>query len=254
MKMAATSISGLRGYSSIPVKVIFLDNSNDSPDDFFRFCDKLDVELIQKEWFESEFEPNYFPINKAHMRDITDDEVLFIDTDTFIFSNVEEIFEKYSEFDMVACENKWVDAGWNDSYLKIKPMNSGVMYWKGDWMRAAANAMPEICITLKNKEYPLSDYLYQIDEGCWNREEFAYSIFVGENGLNHSYFDREDVHNLLWESEIEDARKSTVLHSYAAQWRKVYNAVYGPPKKRISKKLLMHKRRTQHLSKRHFQS
>lgn len=246
MKMAMVSISGLRKFSNLPVKVFFLKTESESEDDFIRFCNNHNVNVVRKEWFDYRSEElSYFLINKAHLKDVEDDEVLFIDTDTFIFGKVDEIFDRYGEYDVVACENKWVDQGWKDSYLRMKPMNSGVMYWKGDWLRTASEIMPTICEGLKNKQYPLSEYLYSIDEQCWHREEFSYSIFIDrQRDIRYNYFDRQHVHNLLWESEIEAAQQSIILHSYTSQWKRVYNYVYGPTRKKISKKLLTRKHKT----------
>lgn len=238
MKMISVSISGLRKYSNLPIKVIFIENRKDDPSQFLSFCDQFNVEIIRKEWFNCDDELNYFPINKAHLADIQGDRILFIDADTFVFGDVECIFDQYNGFDVVACENKWGKELWKPHYLKkVRPINSGVMLWDGDWLRLSAALMPDICVGLKNKQYPLSEYLYNVDHKCWNREEFAYSVFLDQQEtLQVGYFDRQHVHNLLWEQEIKDAKKSIIFHSYTSQWRKVYEEVYGSPRKLVSKK------------------
>lgn len=243
--MTSLSIAGLRKHSNVPVKVIFLDTDNDCSDEFQSFCDRYDVEIIRKKWIECDVgERNLFQINKAHLVDVEEDEMLFIDSDTFIFGDVESIFDKYGSFDMVACKNLWVKEGWEPRYLKkIHPINSGVMYWKRKWAKLASEALPILCKEIRERKHPISEYLYFLDERCFHREEFAYNLFIDQQDIQHSYFEKEDVHNLLWESEIEDSRNSIILHSYTSQWKKVYNALYGPSRKSISKKLITHRRK-----------
>jgi hypothetical protein len=121
---------------------------------------------------------------------------------------------------------------WNSEYLdkKLDPLNSGVMLWDGDWMRKASQEMVPICLDLKERKLPLSEWIYKISPTCWNREEFAYSVFAARNNLNYCYFDRQDVHNMLWRQDIETAGDSTILHSYTSNWREVYNKIFNPKK------------------------
>lgn len=240
LKMAAGSIGGLRDWNKdVSVKVILVDQGKNDTSAFRKVCEEADVEIMDRPYLKTEEGESYFPINKAYFAEVEGDQILFIDTDTFIFGDVDILFDTYQECDVVACENRWVKDGWRDDYLpnNMRPLNSGVMLWKGEKLRQAVESMPQICVDLRDRKYPLSEFLYSVSDDCWNREEFAYSLFIADNGLNYGYFDPKHSYNLLWEQDIEKSRETIILHTYTANWQRVYNEVFGPPKKRIPVRL-----------------
>ena len=237
LRMAATSIGGIRKHNAdIPISVILLDQGEYDTKSFRDVCEHYNVNIMDRKRMDEDF----FLINKALIGEVPGDRILFIDTDTFVLGDVGVLFRDYSGYDVVACENKWVNEGWNQDYLSngMRPFNSGVMLWNADRLREAALAMPQICVDLRDRKYPLSEYLHAVESECWNREEFAWNVYVADNDLGHQYFDSSHCHNILWEQDIERIRKTIILHTYNANWKRVHDKLSGKTRKRIPSRFI----------------
>lgn len=228
MSMCANSIKMLRKYNkNIPVKVIFIkcddriekNNKYINEETFEKACDILDVEVIIKPWINVEGEEGYFPINKIHLRDFNDDSLLFIDGDTFIFGDVEELFEKYNN-DFVACENKWMyGKNWPQGCLPIKPYNAGVMLFNNKTYKRCFGKLEEICKSIMTDGSAISRWMH--DTGCtFNREEIAISIWAC--AVDNDYFLKTEAHNVYYPQEIEKMHETTIFHCYTFNWKKIY--------------------------------
>lgn len=239
LKMAANSIHMLRRFNTtIPIRVFYI-SASDPSSEFVRASNKYNFEIVLRKPLKVEGEEGYFPINKYYLKENTENQVLFIDSDTFVFGNVDELFQKYEEADVAACWNKWVEGrGWQPNFLGIRPLNSGVMLWRGTILQSACASLLEYCRELREDQSYLGRWLWSLEQNCWQREEFAYSLFVDRNKLNYSIFQKMDVWNILNNSDFETMEESTIFHSYSAQWQQCFNQLCSK-KLKLKRKLVM---------------
>jgi len=100
---------------------------------FIAYCKKLGVEVVEKPPVDE-----IFHVNRSYFTECTEDQVLFIDGDTFVYNDVELIFNSYPEYDLVSM--------------------SSVME---DWLKETGWPGPEYLnssIILFNKREPLDQY------------------------------------------------------------------------------------------------
>jgi len=215
VKMVKHSILMLRQYSSLPIKVLFIDK----PDDYFvSFCDENQVELLIKDW--SGPEPDFFLTNKSYIEGIDSKSILFLDCDTFIFDNVEKIFDYYQDFDFVACENRWAyGQKYQLSFLKndVHPFNSGVMLFNNFSQKKIFSEFFNVFALLRSRTTPLGVWLSE-SGNQWTAEEFSIAKCVTDLELKSTYFDRDYCYNIQWESDYAQMKNSIVFHSYTKQW------------------------------------
>ena len=118
---------------------------------------------------------------------------------------------KYYDYDFVACPLVAVNASQKEvSLIKHKvrfsyfennmiiketllPYNSGVVFWKGNFLKSYGKQVLKYCNDLLYKKHPMSDMMYTLREDARNREEIACNLFIFESGLKHTYFDCQDV-------------------------------------------------------------
>jgi hypothetical protein len=204
----------------IPVKVFLLSNEfvpkYNFTKDFLKFCEVNQIQIITRK-----IDHGYFLSNKHHIKECDEDQILFIDSDTFIFGDVDEIFEKYKKFNFVGCKNKWVQGkGWNflNGFL---PFNGGVQLYNNSSHKEILRKMPESCDRLGD------DLKKWLDEGgmSWNREEMAISKIVIEDKYSFEYFKKEDCMIPLFENDLKDIKKTIIFHSFTSLWERVYKKV-----------------------------
>lgn len=232
MEMVGNSIHMLRCHNpTIPVRVIFLPGSPSSTTSWFlNLCDEKSVTVDRKEPMKVEGEEAYFPINKMLLADSPEDRILFIDSDTFIFRDVAQLFDTYQGFQAVGCWNKWVyNRGWKDKLLGVKPMNSGVMLWNTKVLKQACLKLPEYCRELRAGKTALSKWLIELNQDCWQREELAYSMFIERHAITHRYFDRKDCINILYETDFDAMKETAIFHCYTQQWRATHQRLKREP-------------------------
>lgn len=224
--MAAHSIGMLRKYNqSIPVVVLHIRDGRShgagmTKEEFWRHCDAQSVKVVQLPELHLPGEEGYTCMHRTYFQTLMEDEVLYIDSDTFIFGDVATIFDKY-QVDFAACPARWAVAKGYQNTLKVFPFCSGVHLWKKGHHREWAKALPDISKELRERRHPISEWLYQIDERCYNREEFTMPIFLERSGLSYRYFERQDVMLLETEEDFDNMRSSTIFHCYTPQWSRV---------------------------------
>lgn len=213
VQMGLNSLKMLREHNpNIKVKIIFIEGRGCLAELF----EEYDVEIIQRHWFQPE--KQYFPLNKYWLHDLPDEEILYLDVDTFVNGDVAELFRKY-EADVTACHNAWVwGQGWQKDFLfkQSKPWNSGVILFKNFSHQKICKLLPETCDELLKNDTSLSQWLLATNQ--WVREEMAFSMIVANSKMRTAYFKKFDAYNIQNKSDVLGFRDSIVFHSYTPQW------------------------------------
>ncbi len=252
MKMVANSIEMLRKYNkTIPVRVYYImDEAKEtfwrknqiptkfSRNKFFEFCDNLDVEIKECEAIRSD--PPYYHLNRIHISDCEEKSALHIDGDTFIFGDVESIFEKYKDVDFAASVSRWMQQEHWDSkrYLgrpKLPPFNSGIMLWNNGWIKHWASSLSDICQLLLDKKHYASEWIYVFADPA-NREEVALTVFIAQSNLSYEPLDKEDVLLVEKQADLADISGHTIVHTYSDQWAEVYRSLNPKKPKKFKKR------------------
>lgn len=184
----------------------------------------LNVEVLEKEPLK--IEKGFFHIHRSLMRDTQEESLLFIDADTFIFKDVEELFDKYKEYDYVGLPISYLN-GWNKEWLPFKPFNSAVNLWNNGWIRKFAQDLEYWCKLIKEKKHIVSDWCYQQCSRGTNREEMSTSLFVAENKLKHCVWDRWDVRNSATSIDYREAPNTYIFHTFTHNWERAKGLYLG---------------------------
>jgi len=103
VQMTTTSIEMIRRYNrEVPIRVFFVAYAvYPRPEhEFDAFCSRNAVEMLRRPPLDK---GDYFQENKAWLGDCTESMILLLDSDTFIFGDVERVFDKYDQYDVSAC-------------------------------------------------------------------------------------------------------------------------------------------------------
>jgi hypothetical protein len=260
MRELINSIKMLREYNSaIPVKLfLILDSANQTlmrknmssvnltTDELRKAMDQFNIEVIEKEPFISPGDEGYFVINRTYLQELKEDHIFHIDADTFIFGDIEPLFEKYQDVDFAACESEWMKSTstWTNEYTKgINPFNSGVMFWKNEHLVKWAKKLPSFLKELKNKEHPSSKWLYEVCDKANNREELSVSLYVAENNLSHKYISSKDCFTAINESSFQFLGKTLIFHPFTDQWLETYRRLTGkkPKQAKVKRSIIFKK-------------
>jgi hypothetical protein len=219
--------------SSIPVRVILVEDQFPEPKKFLDFCQTTQVEVWKRPQLDGE---NYFQNNKVYLREFQESSVLLLDSDTFIMGDVQALFDAYQHFDVTACRNDWVwSFGFKREYLpRLEvPLNSGVALYNQEFGQAWARTMIPYAAMLQegSKYQELSNWLYQIHPKAYNREEFAFSICASE-GFNIGHFKDEHCKVARWPHDLTTFQRSTLIfHSFTHKWQECYKNLRKSPVK-----------------------
>jgi hypothetical protein len=232
--MAANSIHMLRHFNTqIPIKVIFVSDKS-PPQNLIDYSQTYNFEIISKPSLVFPGQEPYFPMNKIYLRDLTEDKILFIDADTFIFGDVNDIFEYYKEFDCVGCWNKWVySQGWTDDLMTVKPINSGVVLWSNQALKDNYDNLVKHRAELNSGETPLSKWLISIEHGKWNREEFSLALFLERNNVKYELFEPKYVKLIQTIQDLQTMNQSIIFHVLTVQWPDAWAYLNPKPKKKL---------------------
>lgn len=233
MKMVVNSLQMLRKYnSSIRVKVFFITDQGKgvilrsgispfefSSEKFIESCQQLNAEIVYCELLDVE---GYFYAHRHYLKDCEESSIFHIDSDTFIFGDVEQMFEVYKDVDFVACESHWYQK-LPSEVLPITPFNSGVMLWNNGWLQKWSSGLLDTLDKLKNNRGETqTEWLYTHEKDCMGREEFSVSKFVVDFNLKFSYFKDEECKVALYPKDLELAENSLIFHTLTPNWRSVY--------------------------------
>jgi len=193
-------------------------------EDIFRLVKELNVELTYVEELPYKSQ-NFVSIQRCLFKDMDFNDVILLDVDTFCFKPIDNIFEKYQDFDFVATPLVGINFGSpepnivkhkmrftyfeNDIIIKenLLPYNSGVVYWKGNLLQKYGSVVLDYCNRLLYKKHPMSDMMFSLRPDARNREEVACNLFVLENGIKSKFFDEKDVSTFDYHDDL------SILHA-----------------------------------------
>ena len=196
---------------------------NKLPNDFeslSRFCEELNVEIrvrVPKQ------EQKYSPLHRLILQEVEDKTVLLLDSDTFIFGNIENLPQIYSEYDFVATPNTFGLTNKVPAFdPKFKTFNSGVVLCQNGLFRRWMNTIGNYCDGLYYGGHPLSKWLWETSTGeCDAREEFSASLFVLENNVKYAYFEDKHVQMGSYDGN------ALILHTLTPGWRTLFQKCFG---------------------------
>lgn len=203
LKMAINSISMLRKYNS-DIKVLCLTTEP------IPFPKNLNVEII----LINNIDENYFLSNKVYISNIESPTVLYIDADTFIFDDVEKLFDSYKDYDICGCENKWA---YKSNFNDFKPINGGVLLFNNYSHKIIYE---DFNFKLKNinKLYPkINKWIKEINND-WVKEEFLTSAVIHEEKIPFAFFNNNHVKLIEDPKDIENPHQEIIFHSFTNNW------------------------------------
>lgn len=192
-------------------------NSNYITSDYIKLISDLGVEIVEKDPLTFEGEEGFFHIHRHLFKDAIEDSLLFIDADTFIFGNVEDLFERYKEYDYVGLPIPNL-ADWDKKWLPFNPYNSAVNLWNNGWITKFAHALPKYCKLIREKEHPCSDWCYSRCSKCTGREEISTSLFINDNNIKHTLWDKWDVRNSSSYIDYDESPYTYIFHTFTHNW------------------------------------
>ena len=181
-------------------------------------------------------EEHFFHINRMYLRHLNYDSLLYLDADTFIFQDINLLFERNQGHQFVAAPGEWVLGREFPSEVFPRlnvPFSSGVMLFNGGCHRDWVDCLPENCRRLREREHPVSDWLYEQHHDCLLREEFSASVWVEDGNIDFGYFSPEDVTLVRFPSDFDKLGKQVVFHSYTPNWKECRNRLLDKKGRRI---------------------
>ncbi len=255
MRMAGTSMEMLRRSNpDIPVVVFLIRDKTtqtierenitkrvevtEEPVNLFKkFCSSHKIEVRERPPLIYEGEETFFHINRRYLAELDASSVLYIDSDTFIFGDVEQIFDNHAYADFVACLAEWANArGWDSSFVAkpIGPYSSGVMLFNHGSIQDWCDRLPVYLAEFRKNESPLSKWLYSQHSDCLLREEFSVTHHIALSKLVHSTFSDWECYLIRHDQCIQNLGKSIIFHCYAPNWKKCYNKIYHNDSRKIA--------------------
>jgi|GEM_PF-3102866 len=203
-KMALNSIKMLRKFNkNIRILCFCTYDETTFPEDL----------MVETRYIKS-IDPEYFPANKQYLSDLDFDSVFYIDSDTFIFDDIEKIINIYPE-DLVGCENKWC---YSMNFDLFNPINSGVLLFRNGSNKKIYKDFND---KLENIRELYPDLWMWLDKNNkWVREEFLMSQIVHDNKINKNYFKRNHVKIPETISDFEHMDQ-IIFHTYSHNWSRL---------------------------------
>jgi hypothetical protein len=246
MRMVSNSIKMLRkANETIPIRLVLIEDKAKhtflrgveqgvkfSKDDLLAHCKNMNVDV----WLRPSIS-DYFFLNRNYLQDFKEETLFHIDGDTFIFSDVNYLIEKYKDVDIVASHSRWMESmGWDSAlYLddpQLKPFNSGVVLWNEGWGQKWAKQLPTLCADLVRKKYKAGDWIHRMDVGLHRREEVSVTCFASFNQIECGYFERNEVLLVEIPPDLERAGDSIIMHTYSDNYSRVLRKINGVGKDR----------------------
>lgn len=227
-------LDGKRDSRSMPLMEIAR-ALNKLPNDFYSFsqlCEELNVEIrVRSAPYQDQ---KYSPLHRVILQEVENETVLLLDSDTFIFGNIEDFPQIYADYDFVATPNTWGMTNKVPSFdSKFKTFNSGVVLCQNGLFCRWMKTINDYCDGLYYGGHPLSKWLWETSTGdCDAREEFAASLFVLENNVKYAYFKDKHVQMGNYDGN------SLILHTLTPNWRTLFHKCFGVQTRRAFRPLL----------------
>jgi hypothetical protein len=223
-KMTTNAIRMIREHNKRIHIRVFL--TEDSPD--FENEIKDQAEVVRK----TPIDP-YHCGNRGFVGECPEPSIISLDSDIFLFGDIEKLFDAYQDYDVVACRNNWVFShGWEQAFIPELEcsLNSGVVIWNNDLAKKWQEKAPIICQELvdREKRKPLCDWLWNGHSKGLLREEVAFSLFVAEEKLKYAYFKDEECRISQFDYDWKEPENSLLFHSFSSHWQKCYNKLTKP--------------------------
>jgi hypothetical protein len=221
LKMASKSMYMLRSFND-EIKIICLCTSKINLPDF------LDVELIEIK----DLDPDYIHVNRQYMGDIECENILYVDSDTFIFDDVQKIFDYYDK-DFVGCENTWA---YKQNFNLFKPTNGGVLLFKNF---AHKKIYEDFSYKLKHMNIlykDVWDWMSSINN-LYVREEFLISSIAEEQKIKRCFFER---HHVKIPEDYKDIKNinTIIFHTFTSNWSVFSREISSNKIKKIKPRLI----------------
>lgn len=232
--MVLTSIAMLRRHNGhIPVRVFLIDKTKRQTNlDIFSKHLKFDV------CRRPPLDPGYFCHNREYLSECTEDSVLHIDGDTFIFSDVERLFDTHSLVDFAGATDDWITGtpDWSDADLKtcykllgcngVPVFNGGITLWNNRTIRDWADGMRGMCDLLLGK-LPLP-WLFRDNRNGYHRETFSVCFHIAARGLTYGIMGKKEVVNLFGPDDLAawGNKDYVIYHCFTQNWSQFARQVY----------------------------
>lgn len=219
--MASNSISMLRSYNK-DIKIVCLCVSK------INLPEILNVDLIEVKDIDLE----YIHVNRQYMKDLEFKNILYIDSDTFIFDDVQKVFDYYDK-DFVGCENSWA---YKQNFNLFKPTNGGVLLFKN---YAHKKIYEDFVYKLKHMNIlykDIWDWMSSIDN-LYVREEFLISGIVEEEKIKRCFFEKQHV---KIPEDYKDIKKinTMIFHTFTSNWSVFSREISSKKIKKFKPRLL----------------
>ena len=240
LTMAKCSLTTLRRHNpKIPIDIFYIQDHNEnnrnvggllycagkipqtSTQEFFDFCKSIDVNIRVIDKIDMGDEKGYCSAQRKFLTDASEEKTLLLDADTFVFGNINPLFDLLNEYDFVADKNCFGER-YSMTYkgVTMRPFNSGVVLWNKGLLKDYAGKVFDLCCDLKNGKHELSSWLYQVtmnkNEPPQGREELACSIFVLDKNLKYKYFSKQQVQTNTFYGDC------LIYHTLTQNWMDAY--------------------------------
>ena len=264
-RMCWFSINSLRFYNkSIEIEILYIcDNGKDNRkianlNDF-----DLGIPWFTREMFIEEMskfnvifrfvydcdlgEESGFPsAQRKEFTKVNGKDILLLDSDTFIFDDIEPLFLHTDNAEIVASKTEWGECGGIMPILgtNLSPFNSGVVLFKDNLLQKYGAAVYDLILEIKYEKTDLGKWYgdyerkYSPKEAYkLGREEIAFSNWVIKEKLKYKYFDQSEVQTVNYKSKT--IIYHTMTQNWLQQWVKFYRGRKFLPPKKLNKRLFM---------------
>lgn len=247
MNMACNSIAMLRKHSAIPVRVLLItdfarttfSNTRNYPgleldvsdDAVKRMSDRLVVKCEEmgaevKVLSPHAAETDYIHCNQSYMATECPEElVMKMDADTFLFGDIEPVFNAYDGYDVVALEADWFkkEKEWKPEWFGNQtPLSTAVILFRNETAKRWGEFLPGMC-----RAYAEGDS----DAAIWARnrkilylrDELSLTPFVICNTLKWRLFREEHCCQI----SAPEFWKNIIAHAFGYNWLKAYQMLTG---------------------------
>lgn len=258
------SISMLRHYNkTLPIQILYIcDNGRDhrhianynevdlgipwfTREMFFEEISKFNVQLNLVHDCDLGEENGFFSAQRQEFTKAKGEDILLIDSDTFIFDDIEPLFDNLKYFDIIADKTEWgAHGGQLNIYGQlVHPFNSGVVLFKKDLLQQYGAVVNELCLEIKHEKNDLGrwygEFLQIKNEGPekTGREELGLTSWVVKNNLKYRYFDSKEVQTVKLNNSTMIYH--TMTQNWFTAWSKYFKGGKFCPPKKLHKRLFL---------------